>query len=67
MIVSNLLVGSLNHHDGHGESVSLKMSAIALKMSAIALWLAFSLGSCVSSLKNSNNASDEVNKGCVSL
>ena len=32
---------SLNHLDGHGESVSLKMSAIALKMSAIALWLAF--------------------------
>ena len=41
MTVINLLVGSLNHHDGHGESVSLKMSAIALKMSAIALWLAF--------------------------
>ena len=34
MTVINLLVGSLDHHDGHGESVILKMSAIAF-------WLAF--------------------------
>ena len=51
---------SLDHHEGHRESVILKMSAIAL-------WLAFGLGSCDSSLKSSNNASGVVNKECVSL
>ena len=45
-----------HHHDGHGESVILKMPPIAF-------WLAFGLGSCDGSLKNGNNASGVVNQG----
>ena len=49
---------SLDHPDGHGESVILRMPPIAF-------WLALWLGSCDSSLKNSNNSSGVVNQGVV--